>query len=102
RRSMAPDFFAASYCGQPSTPLDAATRWNFDPLTLALLAIAAAVYLRRRDRHGIAGVLVLFVLFVSPLCALSNALFSARTVHHLLLVLVATPLLAGPARSQAG
>ncbi len=99
---MAPDFFAASYCGQPSTPLDAATRWNFDPLTLALLAIAAAVYLRRRDRHGIAGVLVLFVLFVSPLCALSNALFSARTVHHLLLVLVAAPLLAGPARSQAG
>src|SRR5690606_3247649 len=44
----------------------------------------------------------LFVLFVSPLCALSNALFSARTVHHLLLVLVAAPLLAGPARSQAG
>ena len=98
---MAADFFAASYCGQPSTPLDAATRWNFDPFALTLLGIAASVYLMRRDRKGLAGVCVLALIFVSPLCALSNALFSARTLHHLLLVLVAAPLLADPARSQS-
>jgi len=34
------------------------------------------------------------VAFVSPLCALSAALFSARVVHHVLLVAVAAPLLA--------
>ena len=37
---------------------------------------------------------MLAVGFVSPLCALSSALFSARTVHHLLLVCAAAPLLA--------
>lgn len=40
------------------------------------------------------GVGVLALAFVSPLCALSVALFSARAVHHVLLVAVAAPLLA--------
>lgn len=39
-------------------------------------------------------VAVLAVSFVSPLCALSSALFTARTLHHLLLVLAASPLFA--------
>ena len=49
------------------------------------------------------GTVVLFIAFVSPLCALSSALFSARVVHHILLVAVAAPLL-GTAlpRSRAG
>lgn len=34
------------------------------------------------------------VIFVSPLCALSSALFSARVLHHVLLVAVVAPLLA--------
>jgi cytochrome c oxidase assembly factor CtaG len=37
---------------------------------------------------------VLAVAFVSPLCALSSALFAARTVHHVLLAAAAAPLLA--------
>jgi putative membrane protein len=37
---------------------------------------------------------VLFIAFVSPLCAATVALFSARAVHHVLLVVVAAPLLA--------
>ena len=37
---------------------------------------------------------VLAVVFVSPLCALSSALFAARTGHHVLLVAVAAPLIA--------
>ncbi len=41
-----------------------------------------------------AGALVLLIVFVSPLCALSSALFSARVLHHVLLVACAAPLLA--------
>jgi putative membrane protein len=43
---------------------------------------------------GACAVLALAVIFVSPLCALSSALFSARTVHHVLLVAAAAPLAA--------
>ena len=34
------------------------------------------------------------LVFVSPLCALSSALFSARVLHHVLLVAAVAPLLA--------
>jgi putative membrane protein len=47
---------------------------------------------------------VLAFAFLSPLCALSSALFSARVVHHVLLVVVAAPLfaLSRPARATTG
>ncbi|MBB3952493.1 putative membrane protein [Aureimonas jatrophae] len=52
----------------------------------------------RRDRfrrNSYLGALALLtVAFVSPLCALSSALFSARVTHHLLLISAAAPLLA--------
>ena len=58
-------------------------------LLVALVALALAF---GRSRTGLAAVAVLAVAFVSPLCALSAALFSARVVHHVLLVAVgATP-----------
>src|SRR5690606_17561398 len=48
-----------------------------------------------RERWSfVAGMAVLAIAFVSPLCALTVALFSARVVHHVLLVAVAAPLLA--------
>ena len=47
-----------------------------------------------RRTAGLFAIGVLAVAFVSPLCALSVALFSARTLHHLLLIGVAAPLLA--------
>ncbi|WP_108658511.1 cytochrome c oxidase assembly protein [Acuticoccus kandeliae] len=81
-----------TYCGPAPLPADLLTRWNFDPPLLAALAVLALVVGRRPA--GLAAVGVLFVAFVSPLCALSAALFSARVVHHLLLVAVAAPLLA--------
>jgi putative membrane protein len=90
------------YCGPAPVPEELWSRWNFDPtLLMALLLLALAV---RRYPAALAGVAVLAVTFVSPLCALSAALFSARVVHHVLLVAVAAPLLAaglarGPARS---
>ena len=34
------------------------------------------------------------MVFVSPLCALSSALFSARVLHHVILVAAVAPLLA--------
>ncbi len=81
-----------TYCGPAPLPADIWLRWNLDPallLALGLLVLAAG-----RNRAGALAVAVLMVAFVSPLCALSAALFSARVVHHVLLVAVATPLFA--------
>nr|WP_269152167.1 cytochrome c oxidase assembly protein [Xanthobacter oligotrophicus] len=73
------------------------TRWNFDPPLLAGLAAFALVVARGHSAHARAGwaALGLMVLiFVSPLCALSSALFSARVLHHVLLIAAVAPLLA--------
>jgi len=84
-----------SYCGAPPHPYDWTDRWNFDPVLLVALALAAAMALRsHRPRLALASVGFLAVAFVSPLCALSVALFSVRAVHHVLLVAVAAPLAA--------
>lgn len=86
------------YCGPGSTPADWLARWNLDPLLLLALAglvgLSAWRLAGRERTAALAGVAVLALIFVSPLCALSSALFSARTVHHVLLVAVAAPLLA--------
>jgi putative membrane protein len=80
------------YCGPAPVPSDILLRWNFDPnLLLVLAAMALTV---GKSRQGAVAVAVLAIAFVSPLCALSAALFSARVVHHVLLVAVAAPLLA--------
>lgn len=81
------------YCGPAPVPAELWARWNFDPVLLAALTVLALA--TARSGRGAAAVAVLFLAFVSPLCALSSALFSARVVHHLLLVAVAAPLLAG-------
>ena len=89
-----------SYCGPAPAPADLWSRWNFDPSALAVLVVLALW--AGRTRPGAAGIIVLAFAFLSPLCALSSALFSARVVHHVLLVAVAAPLLAlsRPARTQ--
>lgn len=83
------------YCGVGATPSDLLSRWNLEPILLGVL-LSAAVLLWRRSPPAMAwwAFAVLTVIFVSPLCALSSALFSARTVHHILLVAVAAPLAA--------
>lgn len=89
------------YCGPAPVPEDLLLRWNLDPLVLALLfALALA---SRRNAHGLAATAVLTLAFVSPLCALSSALFSARVLHHVLMVAIAAPLLAlaRPARAAS-
>ena len=89
---------AGLYCGPVPLPETIWASWNLDPPLLAGLALLALMI--GRTRPGVAAVGVLAVAFVSPLCALSAALFSARVVHHLLLVALAAPLiaLAWPAR----
>jgi len=86
-----------AYCGPAPLPAELLSRWNFDPPLLIALAALAVVFARRRSANAPAGwaALVLMVLvFVSPLCALSSALFSARVFHHVLLVSIVAPLLA--------
>lgn len=92
------------YCGPAPLPAELWMRWNFDPpllMVLALLAMGHAALLRGTDHgpvapHRIRGFAVLWLLavalFVSPLCALTSALFSARIAHHMALVAIAAPL----------
>lgn len=83
------------YCGAGPTPAELWTRWNLDPIALALIAsLGLALFVTGRRHFAFAAIAVLLVIFVSPLCALSSALFSVRTVHHVLLVAVAAPLIA--------
>jgi putative membrane protein len=83
---------AIAYCGPPPLPADLATSFNLDPvLLIALVALGIGL---RHHRTGLLAVTVLAIAFASPLCALSSALFSARVVHHILLVAIAAPLLA--------
>jgi len=91
-----PDFMIA-YCGPAAVPADFWTRWNADPLLIAALAALALVVGSGRSsdaRAGWGAIALMFIVFVSPLCALSSALFSARVLHHILLVTAVAPLLA--------
>lgn len=95
---------------QPPLPGDVWGAWNWDLSLIAGLLLGAAFYLRGVRRlwrsagagRGVsfsqvvafgAGWLALAVALVSPLDALSEALLSAHMVQHLLLMLVAAPLL---------
>ena len=101
---MLSDSWIRTYCGPAPGPEDFWVRWNFDPLLLTALLLLSMIVIRARSRQGMLAVGVLVLAFVSPLCALSSALFSARVVHHVLLVAVAAPLLAcaWPARRAGG
>ncbi len=99
---MPVEILPGSYCGAAPAPEVALRTWNLDPLLLVSLLFL--LILLRRDRTGPAAVGVLAFAFISPLCAISVGLFSARVVHHVLLVAVAAPLLAAalPARRPSG
>jgi putative membrane protein len=108
--AMAAGTGVASAHGTALQPHDAATSWATHPLVLIPLILTAAVYARGVARvwkragfdHGVrawqasafaAGMLALFVALVSPLDAMAESLFSAHMAQHLLLMLVAAPLL---------
>ena len=102
--------FAFSHHAAPLTPDDLWTAWNFEPsiwIPLALIILVYAwgirnVWQRAGTGHGIkmrhygsfvGALLALFVAFASPLDALSDVLFSAHMVQHMILILVVAPLL---------
>jgi putative membrane protein len=99
------------YCGAP--PVPGGVAWNLDPVLMAaLLGLGGwlAWRARRNGRGGGAappalalGWAILALALVSPLCSLSVALFEARVAQHLVLTLVAAPLLAlGLGRPRGG
>jgi putative membrane protein len=94
---------------QVVTPADLGRSWSFDPVLLVAVTVTAILYwrgmarlgrrIRGRDRTARAiafygGLAVLTAALVSPLDALASALFSAHMVQHLLLMVVAAPLVA--------
>jgi putative membrane protein len=89
---------AIPYCGPAPEPGALLTAWNLDPLLLAALA-AVAWLLRAQPARVQLGLGLAALAYVSPLCALSAGLFSARSVHHLLIVFGAAPLLAQALRT---
>ena len=89
------------YCGPAPDQSDWIWAWNLDPyLICVLLALggAGAWALRRTDRgrHRALGVAfgAAVLAFISPLCALTVALFAARTLHHLVVFGILAPALA--------
>jgi putative membrane protein len=93
-------FGAVPYCGTAPLPADLWRQWNLDPWVMAALAAVALIGFThgrpdRRSRLALGTALALMVIvFISPLCALASALFSARIAHHLLLIAAVAPLLA--------
>lgn len=97
------------YCGLP--PLGGEWIWNLDPVLIAALLLVGGWHMSRLDQASrkvkssvLAGWILTGLAFVSPLCNLSVALFSARVGQHMVLVLAAAPLvaaggLAGPLRT---
>ena len=86
-----------AYCGPAAIPEELWTRWNFDPaliVAFALLALAIASGRNDNARAGLGAIALMAVIFISPLCALSSALFSVRALHHVLLIAAVAPLLA--------
>lgn len=100
-----------------ASPRDIWQLWTFEPGVLVCLTLGILWYSHgvARQRHGttevsstvrlragagMAGLFTIAVALVSPLNALGMALFSAHMVQHLLLVLVAAPLLAFAGLSQ--
>jgi putative membrane protein len=95
------------YCGAPPSPAGLLVRWNLDPVLIAVLLAGLALFLvgnRRvgrtpgrsvtwRGRLFFAGWLTLALALVSPLCPLSVSLFSARVAQHMIISLVAAPLI---------
>lgn len=94
----------------PLTPRNVWSAWNLQPGTLAALLLLGGIYVlgagrlwrragagRGVSRLRVAGFavawLALGVALLSPLDPLSDALFSAHMVQHLLLMVVAPPLL---------
>lgn len=101
---------AHAHVGTVPYPHDLWTTWSFEPVVIGWLVLASSLYSRgiralwqaAGPGHGIAawracsfaaGMLALAVALISPVDGVSAALFSMHMVQHLLLVMIAAPLL---------
>ncbi|AXE63994.1 hypothetical protein BBF93_06985 [Hyphomonas sp. CACIAM 19H1] len=91
------------YCGPPPEASTLLANWNLDPfaISLVLIVLAGGLYARGSVRmtghepaYAATASLGLVIAFISPLCALTVALFSARSLHHLILLCMVAPALA--------
>jgi putative membrane protein len=88
---------AVAYCGTPPLPGELAGRFNFDPVLIAGLVFIIFAHIRHAKQGrslSLLGWSVAALAVISPLCALSVSLFSARVAQHMMLVLIAAPLIA--------
>ena len=90
-------------------PSELASAWTVDPVLVAALGVAGVLYGRGTARLGeriggparpkgrslafYAGLVILAAALLSPLDALASTLFAGHMVQHLLLMVVAAPLL---------
>jgi len=91
------------YCGPAPVPSELWTSWNLDPWLIGGFLLAAVLYAfaawrspdvhRRETACFASGWIILAILFNSPFCALTSALFSARVAHHVIMIAVAAPLI---------
>lgn len=83
------------YCGPAPTLQNALYSWNLDPVLIACIAsiLVAFHYVAPRPKAWKTGfsLLLLIAAFISPLCAMTSALFSVRLAHHILLGSVLAP-----------
>ena len=89
---------AQAYCGPAPEPHSLATAWNFDVVALSMSCALLCLFLSSGRRDGslpfATALGISLILFVSPFCALTVALFSARVAHHVILIAIVAPLLA--------
>jgi putative membrane protein len=107
--TVAAPTYAFAHDAGPIAPRQLLSAWPADPIVLALIAtllICYALGVRRRlaRRHQpsanspkvqlfVAGLLALLLALVSPVAVLGETIFAGHMVQHVLLTMVATPLL---------
>ena len=103
------------YCGPPPSPESLAHSWNVDPILICGLIFLTGVYVLgcgrlERAGRGLAfrqracfhtGWVITALALVSPLCPLSVSLFAARVGQHMILTLLAAPLVVAGRPAEA-
>ena len=103
------------YCGPPPSPGSLALCWNLDPILIGGLIAVTGLYMlgcARLERAGLGlafnhkacfhiGWLITAFALVSPLCPLSVSLFAARVAQHMILTLLAAPLVVAGRPAEA-
>lgn len=88
-----------AHAGHTVTPTNLWDEWHIDPLVAVLLVVGIVAYFRwepdsRRRSAFSAGIALVAAALISPLDAISESLASVHMVQHMLLTLLAAPLIA--------